>query len=62
MIQLTTYTYDDSDNRLKIAQAVGCGYPVNMIYDSGAARVVPMEPNADELTVIVPKPTDQTSN
>jgi hypothetical protein len=59
-MQRTTYTYDDSGKRPKIAQATGCGYPVNMIYDDGTARVLPMEPKADEPTVIE-KPDDQTS-
>ena len=60
----TTHTYDDSGNRPKIAQANGCGYPVNMIYD-GTARVAPLklqaaEPKADEPTIIAAKPPDST--
>jgi hypothetical protein len=48
----TTYTWDPGPP--KIAQATGCGYPVNMIYDDGTVRVLPMEQNADEPTCISP--------
>jgi hypothetical protein len=61
-MQRTTYTYDDSGNRPKIAQAIGCGYPVNMIYDDGTARVLPKEQNADEPTVVETTPPEDPKN
>jgi hypothetical protein len=54
----TAFTFDPGPR--KLATADGPGYPVNMIYD-GNSRVLPMEPNADDPTVIRPTPPERPS-
>ncbi len=60
VILRTTYTWDPGPSR--VVQPIGCGYPVNIIYDDGTARVLPMEPMADQPAVVVMNDKEKVEN